>query len=509
MAALADALGGKTAGELIRAIDWNALIDGVEAIDARLTASIATLAADVDARFTAVNTRIGNAETRLTAAETRLTAAETGLTALRTTVEQLEARFRRVTLTTSRVHYVVGESAEIIARLTDLRGAPLSFAGGAALPWIDFVTVWGQFRPVAGFERLGGVGDRTISVRVNTAGEARVLLRAENTGFFADEDELEVAAALGTAMPANENQTVAMTILGSSTPLEASQRGAFRALTTEYDRPDARSVREFTDTYFVNTGLTGGHLVDTVGHRWRDYRTTVLAVAKADSDPRTADASLGACSLQVTFRDWVGPWFTLDYLGDVPLLADNYRDRLGPRVDTDYAGSARRLREEVETIVGGKGIVARQRDYLAIRSALGSVTVTSPPPFFSDLTESIRQAVGVQQTLDSTPTRVPGAAPGAALDALTESAVRADRNAATVRTELTTLVQDRLTQVQESVRTEVRAEQQALRDDLLREDGPIVSVRRSLDDVSGRVAGFSQALERKADVTMLGRLIPQ
>src|SRR5690606_1912601 len=141
------------------------LITAVEGIQD----SVAALSASVDEHVAALT---GRAE----ALEARADAAAAEIAALRDAL----APFRRVTLRTQRTRFALGELAEITAHVTALDGSPLDLSNAAARPFVDFVATWGQLRPVAGFQSLGGADDRTLSVRVDEQGEARVVLRAEH-----------------------------------------------------------------------------------------------------------------------------------------------------------------------------------------------------------------------------------------------------------------------------------------------------------------------------------------
>ena len=79
----------------------------------------------------------------------------------------------------------IGELCELTAKVTDLRGNPLS----APYPWVDFVAAWGRLRSKGGFVTRPGAGDNSLSVQVNAQGIAQVLLRAEHSEGFAEAEE--------------------------------------------------------------------------------------------------------------------------------------------------------------------------------------------------------------------------------------------------------------------------------------------------------------------------------
>src|SRR5205823_3309335 len=103
----------------------------------------------------------------------------------------------RVIFTETRAKYAVGELAELIVTVTNLAGRPVT-----TMPTVHFVTPWGFLRPAPNFSSVGGEGDRSISVRCNDAGEARVLLRSEHAQYLTPRTEDDVAATLTTKLDA-------------------------------------------------------------------------------------------------------------------------------------------------------------------------------------------------------------------------------------------------------------------------------------------------------------------
>src|SRR5262245_37939556 len=293
--AFVDQFGGKSAGELIRAEHWNNLMGALDELETGLEARIGGVEASVTALTGQVATLTGTVEQ-----------LETDVGAFKTVLGQ----YFKVSLSTTRVSYVSGEEATIVAEVRDLQGQPITFAANER-PWIDFVTVWGHLRPADGFESQSGDssgGERGISVRTNSAGIARVLLRSEVGHDLLPEVHADVSAALTAKLA--DKRTIATAILEASTPVDAKNAGAFAAMAAEYDRPAATSVRSYLDTYYVERAPTviGKVAPPIVGPRWRDYASIVVAVARADADPTTPDQARGASSIRVGFRDWIGPW---------------------------------------------------------------------------------------------------------------------------------------------------------------------------------------------------------
>ena len=420
MSELVEQLGNKVAGQLIRPEEWNTLVATVENIQTTLTE------------------RIDSVETTLTqrvdSIDATLTQLQSDFNAFAAKINPLLGQYYRVTMETTKINYAIGERAEIVARVTDLLGNPLDLTNEADRPWIDFVATWGQLKPIGGVadsDFRGGVGDRTLSVRTDTQGVARALLRSEFAEGFTDEAEDEVAAALTTNIRTEPNQpqaseTIAEIILRSNTPIEAKNAGAFQTLTAEYDRADAVSVRSYVDAHYSrNTALITGKLTPTFIHRWRDYRSTVMAFATSDSDPRTPDQSRGVSSIQVTFRDWIGPWLSLDYFEETRPLVLNFRDRLTPKITGELGQSVLNVKSEVDEFVRDKGLVGKLRNYQVVHNALDEVTLPQPPVFLNTLARSIQDAVSIQQTLESVQA-ISAPNQTAAFEVFTNAAVQAD-----------------------------------------------------------------------------------
>jgi hypothetical protein len=492
MGELVDNLGHKTAGQLIKSEDWNELVTAVDELSER-----------VDQRFTEV-------DVQLQSLGDRVGVLADGLGEFRGLVEPLLGEYYRLTLETTRTSYAIGELAEITARVTDLRGNPLNLSNDADRPWIDFVVAsWGQLRPVAGFESLGGAGDRTISVRTDAQGIARVQLRSDHAEGFTDEDETEVAVSLQTRLPTT-NVSIAETILSAATPIEAKGLGAFQVLTTEYDRTDAPRVRNYADAYYLkNTALISGGIVPPFTHSWLDYRSTLMAFVRRDSDPVTPDQTRGVSSIQVTFRDWIFPWIITDYFVETGPLVDDFRDRLGPKIVDNLDESVFNFKAEVSDFVLDKGLLGRQRNYLVIQNALDTVTTPQPVSYdLNKLTGPMQDAVDVQRTLESAQGVASGfAGREVAFGLLTDTAVRADQAAESGK-QLTDHVDEQLGQAKDDLLFRVQQEQANFSDELLKVGGPIQEVREQLQTVSGEVQGFQQALNAKADVQTLARFLP-
>ncbi len=405
MGTLVDSL-GRVSGNLIRAEDWNALLSAVEALDTRLSGQITTLSNSVDTRFAAVNTSITNLTAAVSTLSSQVSALNTKVDTLkmsfdsfRTNTEGLIAQFYRVTLHTDYLYYAVGEVAEITAQVTDLRGNPLSLTASNR-PWIDFVATWGKFRVASGFESRSAANERSMAVRVNTQGVAKVRLHAECVEGLAWDTEDAMSNFMHSSVEGT-GKNVAKHMLDSASPSQAKAAGAFKMATVAYESAAGSGMSAYADAYFSKAKVAGKHrgAGAIAQDAWKDYQTTVLAFAKGDADPRTPDQARGASSMQVTFRDWLIAWIDNDYLDDVLVVADDYRKRFDAKFKDDFKESLDAVSEEVDEILHGKGILGRKRHAKAIQDALDKV---DPPrgAYKDDVVMAVKDAMTVQESVD-------------------------------------------------------------------------------------------------------------
>lgn len=457
-------LGGRQEGWLIRSADWNALVAAVAQVEsilsarldaleqrvtdetARLDGRIDDLTTDVEKRFATVDERLDGLdqaanilggrvavlEERLPKVEEeleeRITQAEKDTANLEAAVKPVVDSAYRVTMRTTKPNYALGELADVEARISYLPGrAPGSLAG----KWIDFTTFYGTFRPADGFVSRGGSGDRTMSVMTDADGVARVLLHSEAAEEMPVEAAKEITAALATRV-GSKNLSVADLILRADTPEDDDVKVAYQTVSLKYDR-EASSLRDYVDSYYLKhkETVTTGILPDNGGivppwfwrQRWRDYNATVLAFAKDDSDPTTADPNRGSSSIQITFRDWVRPWLVIDYWGRLDTVSDELIHRFVPKVGITLEGSVENLRGEVSELVKGRGVVGKLRTYDAMDVAFDKLHVEGKA-FLPDLSKSMRAAVGLQKSIEQNNASVLGAASQELVfKALTRSAV--------------------------------------------------------------------------------------
>lgn len=499
MGDLVNSLGHKSAGQLIKCEDWNALVAGVEAGDAKLGQRIDALTQSVAEQFQQTKNSLQALDQKYAAQVQALTGQLQALTnqfqtlngrvnGLEGQINDLRAKLApvlshlwRVTLETTRPTFAIGEVAEITAKVTDLQGQPLGIR-----PWIDFVATWGQLTAASGFESRTGEGSRTVSVRVNADGVAKIRLRSEYATGLKDDTQTEISTVF-TANVAGTNKSVGELILASKTPMEARDSGAFKVMSREYDRTDTLQMRNYVDTYYTKnasrvSAVTAASAETRLSWADHDYRATVLAFVKGDNDPQTPDVTRSVSSTQITFRDWIRPWIHLEYMPDLKPLVEDYRERLRPRVTDDFVRSVDLFRKEVKEIVSARGIVGKQRDYQAVHTALDTLTVQQPPSFFNNLTQSMQDAVRIQQTVESAQLSTLGLRDqDVAFNVFTNAAARVDTDV--------TDVNDRVGKLQQQI-----------------ED-----TKRGVGDINGKVAGLEgkfTSLDNttRAHTTTLGTL---
>jgi hypothetical protein len=473
MGEISDRLGGRAPGELVRSADWNALVEEVDRLGARLVEAAGAL------------------EVRLADLDTRVEDLRAEHAVLLGSLEGIVARHLDIRLSTTRASYAIGERAELRAQVATLDGAPLP----TPRPWVDFVTVWGRLQPLGGAAIIGAEG-RSLSVQVDADGVARAQLVADAAEGLPEEVQTGFEVALQTRVGGTQD-TIAKVLLDANTPAEAASSGAFRAVSQAYDRPSEPQVQAFADAFFLNTPmLVAVPTLPIITTRWRDHRASVLAIAKIDPDPTTPDAALGNASLQVTFRDWLSPWIVLDYL-ELPDPPDivAVRDRLLDGITEDFAGSLQGVTTQIGEIVEDRGVLGRLRSFQLIDQALGTLEdVAGQPPFVDTLAVTVQQAVRVQQALEpaqaSVATQI-GRQPG--IDALVQTAAGATGNIGALQATVAAVSEE--LEVLGRSTSEVSAGLQEVRETVSNLDGKLtVAVDREFTRLSNEVTDLTGQL---------------
>jgi hypothetical protein len=372
---LLEVLGRKEPGELILAGDggWNQLVGEIAKMRDELRGEIGQLATQVGQ----LRTQLGETTGRLAGLERTAEQIRTDFESLRSQIEPL---FYRVTLTAPKERFAVGELAEITALVSDLRGRAVTDR-----PWVDFITSWGQFRPHDAFaaDSRGGVGNRTLSVRTDAQGLARALIGADVLDGLPEDAQKGMENFLSKAR-------VADAVITAETALDA--KPAFDRVTEVYEQ-ERSSVQIFADEYFRRNAPTVSTLKPWDPEQWRDYRATVLALAKADTDPTTADQNRGSASLQLSFREWVVPWLRLSY------LSKERTAELAKTVEIDPANLAKAdvLKTQIQTVAPATGMIGRMLGFEAVQQAVEKASATEAQKEQAIDTLSLQRTVEAQQ----------------------------------------------------------------------------------------------------------------
>ena len=488
MGALVDGFGGKISGELIRASDWNGMLAAVEAMVAGVQ--------------TAIETRLDPLEDAVDDLNARVTALEGSIGDLTTVAATLRARYRRMNLTTASARFVIGQRGEITASVTSFDGTPLDLANAAARPWVDFVAVWGTLVAAPGFITRSGAGGRTVAVQVNASGQAKVLLQSDHAVWFSEAEHVQVESALATRVSAGgQEMSVSDAILGGATPASSNVQPAFRAMTRAYTAGGTNTMQRYLDTYYVHSPARVAPQLGLVTTNWTDYLVTVFAFVKPDGDPVSPDGAMASGSIQVTFRDWIHHWIVDDFFADLTDRVAEYRGVIPGLIHTDLRVSVDGVMDEVERRVRGGGILGGQRELAAATDAVKSVRVQNPPSFFDDAMEALSGGIAVQRAVTYGEAVTPRAGASAqSARAVAGSTAKATGEAARVGSQLTSQFQNALGDATKNLRDQVKADQQVFRAELLREDGPILTVQKEARDVRGALETVNRALGSKADV---------
>jgi hypothetical protein len=465
MGELAEKFGGKVDGELIRATDWNALIDGIEG------------------QFDALGDRLQTAQQQIETNITALADANTRLDEFGILANLVRSSYRQLNLTSARSTYAVGERAVLVANVLDFDGAPLDLSSAASRPWVDFVTVWGSLKPAPGFTSRVGTGGKTVSVQVNASGEARALLREATGSVFAEEDELEIAAVMETSIGGTR---VADHFINASTPAASQISPAFAAVSAAYDRSDTFVMRNYLDgIYLANPTRAYRPLAPTFRLNWHDEFATVMAFVKPDDNPATGDSAMAAGSIRVTFRDWVHPWIYTQYLPPPPPLVADYVGTLTPvfvgGIDVALTG----VFSIVEDRIREAGILGQQRHFAAVQEAMISIPPDSRPAYFDAMSANVQGGIAVQQGL-------------AFSAAISPRQPRLTAPAAAIVS---------IQAVEDRVLVQVRAENTRLSNDLLSDNGPVRRAEVIALEASGRVAAIDLELGNKAGLELVSQLL--
>lgn len=376
---LIEPLAPKQAGHLIKHDNWNDFVAGV--------LSMAQELENTNTEVSALKEQVGTLAEALAAAQVQIDE----LITLKETVAPLLNQYI-VTTRCDRLSYALGELCTITAEVTDLNGNPV-----AERPWVDFVASWGRLRPAGGFQSRGGEGDNSISVRTDSNGIARVILRSENNENLSESDELQIQGMLGTQV-AGTSKNLAQVMLDEPAPTGGHVQAAFQMVSLEYEKAGNNLFKAFADNYQFRAPLkpTLPILPLPPLPGWRDYRATVMAFAKPDGDPTTPDNTRGGSTIQITFRDWLFNWIG-DYVFNVGQLELDIADVVKPMWQLDnHLDILSNFQQYTQESIADAGVIGQFRFFNAQENALGNVAVPVADSFKTTLKEQVQTAIASQ-----------------------------------------------------------------------------------------------------------------
>lgn len=379
-----DGLAPKEAGSLIRPIDWNKLVGSVRGIGEALQEYVQR-----------TDDKIDKLKAIVDPLTTQVDKQQKDLAELQVQVAPLLKQLL-VTLRTDKVNYALGELCEITAEVRDLSGNIV-----ASRPWIDFITTWGQLQAATGFSTSLSANGSSISVQANAQGIARIRVKAAHTENLSEVQDLQVSSALESTL--SNGMVFYQAIMASPTPASPNAGVAFAQMNSQYELVQNNAMQLFLDSYqtYPQYQAVSPPTFGTFGN-WKHYRTVVVAIAKPDGDPTTPDSARGSASIQVNFRDWVGPWisgYTNDFEIYIPDLLGTFTSQLGKgsfHADLEF------IENTILADLDPMGPIARQRYYNAVIKVMEKVNPSSPQNYMTDLRNTVKQAVTLQQ-LQETP----------------------------------------------------------------------------------------------------------
>ena len=122
-------------------------------------------------------------------------------------------------------------------------------------------------------------------------------------------------------------------------------------------------------------------------------------------------------------------------------LVPNVTAQLIPKITGDIVQSTILLKDGVKDVIRTEGLVGKLRDLQVVKEALDQLNVPQHPDVVPVATKSVKQAVTMQQSLETAQTTTVGLGANTALDAFAETSVKADSSMAAVKSQVTTLQQ--------------------------------------------------------------------
>lgn len=403
-----DTLTPKEDGNLVRFNDWNELVDQVDSLRGvvalqqgnilALETGLSDLQTDMTVRVQAIEDLIGTSDgadgtivSRLDAVEEDKLDTET-FTQFQATLDPLLLQYT-VTLETEDVRYLLGEVATLTATVRNLDGSSVN-----ARPWLDFLVSWGDVQAVTGFDTRPGAGGRSVSVRTNSDGVARVRIKAENLAWTSPSIDDDMRAYFATEIN-SEGQTRVMrqAMMDASDPQDNFMRVMYSETTQRYDS-GSQAIRTITDQYYLDQHSGSAKNRIFRGGNWKDYRSTIAVFAKDDSNPETPDFGKGVSSIQINFRDWIGPWID-DYAPDIPDVTGPWIvDIPGILEDPGYHPDI--LIDYLDDQVIDRGYLGKHKVLETMGGVIGRVDKSLVNPGVGPLINVIGDAVKIQKGLD-------------------------------------------------------------------------------------------------------------
>ncbi len=484
MGEFADRMGTKNPGDLILSSDWNSVVSEIDTINGNV--------ASVDSKADE------NLE-KIQAIESRISQAETELQSLLSSIDTLRSRFRRVTLNAQRYRFAFGETGVITATVTEVDGSPIDFASSQR-PWIDFVTVWGRLSPADGYASSQGEGGRTISVQVDGQGVAKVKIGAESAAGATTEEESSVHGVLQTVD--EEGITFAERIVSANTPQDMGMEKYYQTVNRMYESSPGRHFTRYVDKFSRDAMFKVEPDHSITEWYFNDHRTTVMAFVKGDNNPLTAEPSLGTASIQITFRDWFYPWLVLGFLTSYAELVDDYVEMFRAVAGQTYSETSDAMQKQVEEIVRDKGMMGRQRDYMAMEEALSRITAGDGPSHIRQVAMHAKESIGVQKVMNLLPgNSMETFKVLTGMDARTmEQVEKAELNVAAATGK-------EMERAKTEIYNEVRSLQQEFRDEIFSETSPVAlpSLQRKVQAIETKVQGLV-ALDPEKVVSKLNQV---
>lgn len=406
MAATLDGLVPKEDGNLVRANDWNTLVGQLQALGgivasqqaefARIDAVESQLSA-LAGRVTTIENLIGDSASSDTILS-RLQAVENNKLE-RTTFEQYQATLDplllqyTVTLATEDSSYLLGEVATLTATVRRLDGSAVTNR-----PWLDFLVSWGDIQAVTGFETRPGAGGRSVSVRTDSSGIARVRIKAENLAATSDTIDGEMVAFFATEVSSQgQSKPMRQAALEAANPHDSYMQAMY-AETTERYESGANGLQELADMYYRGRYRAPARDFWFPSGQWHDHRATIAVFAKDDSNPQTPDFGKGVSSIQINFRDWVGPWIR-DFEPDLPYLEDKPWMTEIPDIIQGPGYRPEILIDYIDERVKGRGLLTKHKMLESIGTIVGRGG-TNVNPAAGPLINVVGDAVKSQKNMD-------------------------------------------------------------------------------------------------------------